>query len=327
MLEKSPTSGVDVALCQTIPEAFEARVNDTPDSPAYIQFVNGAWQTLTWRMVNERVVKRRAAFAQADLRAGDRIGIFLPNCVDWIVTDLAAMCEGLVTIPVYTRDSVANICHVLRDSGAVLCVTDSIDRWEDLGSERKSLTVLKQVWLVSGEGPNKGRAMDCPDIEIGSYKEDRGEFGSPDDLATLIYTSGTTGPPKGVMLTHKALLWNAATVGEINPISEKDLFLSVLPLAHAFERTLGYICPMLANSPVAFARSIQDLAEDMRALHPTVMLAVPRLFERVHDKVISEAEGSVIASRLLAWTEAIGWRRRQVVENKLPPPSIVANLY
>ncbi len=327
MFENSPTSGVDVALCQTIPEAFEARVNDTPDSPAYIQFVNGAWQTLTWRMVNERVVKRRAAFAQADLRAGDRIGIFLPNCVDWIVTDLAAMSEGLVAVPVYTRDSVANICHVLRDSGAVLCVTDSIDRWEDLGSERKSLTVLKQVWLVSGEGPNKGRAMVCPDIEIGSYKEDRGEFGSPDDLATLIYTSGTTGPPKGVMLTYKALLWNAATVGEINPISEKDLFLSVLPLAHAFERTLGYICPMLANSPVAFARSIQDLAEDMRALHPTVMLAVPRLFERVHDKVISEAEGSVIASRLLAWTEAIGWRRRQVVEKKLPPPSIVANLY
>ncbi|MCA0927929.1 AMP-dependent synthetase/ligase [Ruegeria profundi] len=327
MLERSPTSGVGDALCQTIPEAFEARVSDTPDSPAYIQFVNGAWQTLTWRMVKERVDKRRAAFAQTGLRSGDRIGIFLPNGVEWIVTDLAAMSERLVTVPVYTRDSAANICHVLNDSGAALCVTDSIDRWEGLGPDRKSLTELSHVWLLNGEQPSRGRAIACPDPAKGRHQQDPGEFGSPNDLATLIYTSGTTGAPKGVMLAHKALLWNAATVGKINPISNKDLFLSVLPLAHAFERTLGYICPMLANSPVAFTRSIQELAQDMETLHPTVMLAVPRLFERFHDKVISEAEGSLISRKLLAWTEAIGWHRRQVIEKNLPPPSTMAKLY
>ncbi|WP_170480797.1 AMP-dependent synthetase/ligase [Ruegeria arenilitoris] len=327
MLERSLDSRADVSLCQTIPEAFEARVSDTPDCPAYLQFVDGEWRTLTWRMVHERVAKRRAAFAQSGLRPGDRVGIFLPNGVDWVVTDLAAMSERLVTVPVYTRDSAANICHVLRDSGAVLCVTDGIERWKALGPQRKTLFELRDVWLVKDKQASGGRAISCPEPLSCSTQKVGGDFGSQDDLATLIYTSGTTGPPKGVMLAHRALLWNAGTVGKINPISEKDLFLSILPLAHAFERTLGYLCPMLANSPVAFTRSVQDLAEDMQELRPTVMLAVPRLFERIRERVISKADTSVISRKILAWTEVTGWRRRQSIEKNLPTVPAIAQLY
>ncbi|MCA0869979.1 long-chain fatty acid--CoA ligase [Seohaeicola saemankumensis] len=316
MVESS--SLIEAAFSQklTIPEAFGNRVGLTPDSPAYLQFEEGAWRALTWRLVAERVDRRRFAFAHAGLRPGDRVAIFLPNCIDWIVTDLAAMSEGLVTVPVYTRDSAANICHVLRDSRTALCVTDRAERWNGLGPDADDLPDLKTIWSLTGGDSADLRLAPYPEPPDKELAVRRDRFGSPDDLATLIYTSGTTGPPKGVMLAHKSLLWNAAAVARVNPVTSDDRFLSILPLAHAFERTLGYVCPMLGNAQVAFARSVEDLAEDMQELSPTVMLAVPRLFERARAKALAKAGRSVVARKLLEWTEFAGWHRQQAAEGR-----------
>jgi long-chain acyl-CoA synthetase len=314
-------------LFSSIPEAFRARARETPESPAYLQHRDGAWQTLSWSDVRQRVARLQRAFAQSVLRPGDRVGIFMPNCVDWVVADLAALSQGLVTVPVYTRDSAANICHVMRDSGARFCVTDTAERWMSLGEERNKLPHLETVWTLEGSDSAEPRLVQCPEPS-GDVEDDLPIAAKgPDSLATLIYTSGTTGPPKGVMLSHRALLWNASAVSEVNALKPDDLLFSVLPLAHAFERTLGYLNAMLGNAPMAFARSVEHLSEDMQTLRPSIMLAVPRLFDRARARVVDTAEKSAVSARLLKWTEDIGWQRRLVAEGKKARLSPIQRLF
>ena len=296
-------------MFRTIPQAFWARVNETPDTVAYMQYQDGAWQSLCWSEIGRRVACRAQFLSRSGLKAGDRVGIFLPNSVDWIVSDIAALSQGLVTVPVYTRDSSANICHVLRDSGAKVVVTDTSERWKSLGPKRRKLPDLEVVLSLDGDLDPDDAIVPCVE-ETGSHTEIYPDISqNPESLATLIYTSGTTGPPKGVMLSHRAMLWNASAVNEVNAINSDDLLLSILPLAHAFEHTLGYLNPMLANAPVAFCLSVDRLAEDMQTLRPTVMLAVPRLFDRVRAKIEERANRSALSRVLMAWTQKVGWER------------------
>src|SRR5690606_31455709 len=132
---------------------------------------------------------------------------------------------------------------------------------------------------------------------------------APDDLAALVYTSGTTGKPKGVMLTHRNVVSNVeAVLRRIAPRPD-DLFLSFLPLSHTFERTGGYYLPMAAGAAVAFARSTQHLAEDLKTLRPTVLISVPRIYERVFATLQTLLETEPTKKRLFGWAQAVGWRR------------------
>ncbi len=144
----------------------------------------------------------------------------------------------------------------------------------------------------------------------------------PTDLATLIYTSGTTGRPKGVMLSHFALLWNAQASGALVPPLRNDVFLSILPLAHAFERTVGYYLPMMGGSTVAYGRSPQDLAEDLIAIRPTAMLGVPLLFERICASIRAKVAHNFLRSKLLQITSAVGWRRFATQQGRRMQPAL-----
>ncbi len=318
----------DICLAETIPDMFQRRVAATPDAIAYREFFDGQWQDISWCHVAEKVATRRMALTRAGLQRGERVGIFLPNGVDWVVTDLAAMSEGLVTVPVYTRDSASNICHVIRDSGAALCITDTAARWLSLGHDSENLPDLRQVWLLDEEPDgNDARVVACPVPNMAQQDPAPAVACYGEDLATLIYTSGTTGPSKGVMLSHGALLSNARSVAQVNPVRGNDVFLSLLPLAHSFERTMGWLCPMLGGATVAYARSVETLTEDMQTVRPTVMLAVPRLFEKVRNTAVSRSESSRFNRWLLRATESAGWARRQAAEGAAPSPTLSKRLF
>lgn len=293
---------------RTIPLAFYDRVRRTPDSVAYRVRQETGWRDITWADVERRVAKRRAAFAAGGIPPGSRLAIFLPNGIDWIVTDLAAMAQGLVTVPLYTRDSASNIHHVLRDCGAKLCVTDTSDRWAALGEHTECLPDLTKVWILDPDAPTDGDLL-ChpPETDKGTENADLTADGT--QLATIVYTSGTTGPPKGVMLGHKGLIWNAGSVSQVNQIRQDDRFLSILPLAHAFERTLGWLCPMLNGSTVCYPQSIDTLSEDLVSQRPTVLLAVPRLFERVHRAALEQAGKNWLGRWAFDHAVDVGWAR------------------
>ncbi|MDL1962532.1 MAG: AMP-dependent synthetase/ligase [Deltaproteobacteria bacterium] len=139
----------------------------------------------------------------------------------------------------------------------------------------------------------------------------------PHGLATIVYTSGTMGYPKGVMLSHLNILWNAEAVLEVNPGYCEDVLLSFLPLSHTFERTVGYYAPMMAGSSVAYARSPKDLAEDLLIIRPTVLISVPRIYERIYAKIQQQLKKrSALARFLFRWAEDVGWHRFEATQGR-----------
>jgi long-chain acyl-CoA synthetase len=250
----------------------------------------------------------------------------LPNGVDWVCFDQAALGLGLVTVPLYTTDNPGSLVHILEDSGARFLLLDSDERWAPLAALRHRLPRLQQVLcqhIAAGVDDPAVRCVDdwLPSAGIGSHPSD-----DPDALATLVYTSGTTGPAKGVMLSHRNILWNAEAVLRRIPALPTDVFLSFLPLAHAFERTVGYYLPMMAGSCVTYARSIEQLREDFLTVRPTVLLSVPRIYDKIYAAVQAKLGERGLKRRLFDRTVAIGWQRFEAACGRGPLPGVTDRL-
>jgi long-chain acyl-CoA synthetase len=307
---------ITAADAGTLPGLLHERILRTPDATAYLEH-NAAhkdWVVHTWADMGRRAAQFRGALAKTRLKAGERVGLLLPNCVDWVAFDMAAMSLGLVVVPLYTHDSAANISDVLADSEARLALFPTWSRWVEFAAHAARLEALEHVWIwepgVSVPGADRGRpALAVADVLPAGAGKFETDADDPKALATLIYTSGTTGRPKGVMLSHFALLWNAESTSKVITPRPDDVFLSHLPLAHAFERTLGCYLSMMGASAVAFARSIDLLKDDIAAIRPTVFLSVPRLYERLAARIRANAGGNPLERWLVDLTARLGWRR------------------
>lgn len=321
-----PPHIIDCRQAETLPGLFAQRVVRTPDALAYIDYdaAAGGWRQHSWRSISARVARWRQGLLQEGLRPGDRVAVALPNGIDWVCFDLAALSIGLVDVPLYLSDSPGNTAFILADSGARLLLLDSQTTWCALTPHRDAFPDLERVLCAAGsitataEAGLLGSLADwLPDEGAASNKADIGA----DDLATIVYTSGTTGPPKGVMLSHRNLLWDAEAVARNVTPAKDDIFLSFLPLTHCFERTLGYYLPMMAGSTVAYARSIDTLIEDLRAIRPTVMLSVPRVYERAYSAIHDRIAGNRLQRALLDRTITVGWRRFEAEQGRAAQPS------
>jgi long-chain acyl-CoA synthetase len=321
-LQKSTSAShppIEAGEAGTLWELFRLRVERSPQDPAYRECdpATGRWDTHTWKTIAERVDQYRAALAREKLTPGECVAILLANGIDWVCADLAAHAAGLVVVGLYPQESATTNAYILGHSDARLLLVDTPRRWEELTDRRAEFPLLRRVWVHDGTGGPCAdmAAQRLVDVLVPDAPPPDVHGAKPDDLATLIYTSGTTGKPKGVMLTHAALLWNAAAVTRIVPPRADDVFLSILPLAHAFERTIGYYLPMMGGSTVAFARSTQTLRDDLGVVRPTALLAVPRLFERISEGIAASVAGNPIKRGLLALTAAVGWRRFEAVQS------------
>lgn len=307
---------ITAADAGSLPGLLQERIRRTPDAVAYLEYdaKQGNWRSRTWRDVGHRAARFRAALVRTGLRAGERVALLLPNSTDWVAFDMGAMSLGLVVVPLYSHDSAANLVDVLADSEARLALLPTRARWVELHPHASRLEALEQVWISEPSGANNpsggaSAVLSLPEaLSVAAGEFDTG-VRDPRALATLIYTSGTTGRPKGVMLSHFALLWNAEATGKIITPRADDVLLSHLPLAHAFERTVGCYLPMMGASTIAFARSIELLRDDITAVRPTVFLSVPRLYERLAAGIRAKAAGNPIKNWLLETTADLGWRR------------------
>ena len=319
----------------TIPGLFEARVAMTPGATAYLLHDGSVWQPVSWCAVSKRVGCVRDALALTGLKRGDRVGLYLANGVDWISADVAAMSEGLVTVPLYTRDSATNIRYLIEHAGVRLCMTDTTERWNELVASGGQPQTVDYIWVLEETGPRPLKSSGCNAGSLdradanrtAEVQKARARAIRRENLATIVYTSGTTGRPKGVMLSHGAILSNAQSSADVSEVRRSDLFLSILPLAHGFERTLGCYLPMMCGATVAFSRSTALLKEDLAAIRPTILLAVPRLFERIAQAIRSEARKRPFARFLLANTERIGWTRHLAAYEKYSTLGLFAQIF
>lgn len=313
----------------TLPGLFAIRVSRSGDDVAYSEHLDGCWKDQSWQELAQRVSCLRGALTGSGLKPGDRAAVLLPNGTDWVAFDIAAMANGLITVPLYTTDSPENGAFILADSGARLCLVDSVARWSTIAPLVAGNGPLEHIWVrdkldgVTVLPRGRSRLSALRDV-LAQSEPDLGALRcAPQDVATIIYTSGTTGRPKGVMLTHAAMLWNVEANGKSIPLFVSDVYLSILPLAHAFERALGYYLPMLTGARVAYARSAEQLREDLMIVRPTVLIAVPRLYERIYELLRRRVDRSPLARRIVERSARLGWELNESRHGRRPPPRLL----
>jgi long-chain acyl-CoA synthetase len=307
----------DVILPQqagTLAGLFRERVARSPGRTAYRQFDarRQVWEDTSWQEMGAAVARWQAAMQREGLVRGDRVAIMLRNCREWVMFDQAALGLGLVVIPLYTDDRPENVAYILQNAGARLLLIGGEEHWEQLKRVRDQLGFLVRIVSIAAIADaedNRLRSLSdwLADIRDATLQANDT---APDELATIVYTSGTTGRPKGVMLSHRNILWNAFASQQKASVYTDDLFLSFLPLSHTFERTIGYYLPVMCGATVAYNRAIPELGEDLLIIRPTILISVPRIFERVYNKIQAGlVEKSPLARKLFASAVRVGWQR------------------
>ncbi|BBI99121.1 AMP-dependent synthetase [Ferrigenium kumadai] len=304
----------------TLHGLFLERVRRTPDKIAYRHFQQNAWRDLTWREMRSQVARWQAALAGLGLQRGDRVAIMLRNCPYWMMFDQAAMSLGLVVVPLYTVDRPDNIAYIVNDAGVKVLLFETAEQWQALRTVRDKLgSVLRFISIDSIRNNNDHSLQSMAEFLPPAAQLLRAQLGNPDELASIIYTSGTTGKPKGVMLSHANMLSNAHACLDTFTVHSNDLFLSFLPLSHTFERTLGYYLAVMTGTTVAFARSIPLLSEDLKTIRPTLIISVPRIYERIYGAIRARLEdGSSLRRSLFHLAVETGWARFEHAQGRGP---------
>jgi len=291
------------AQAQTLGELFASRVAATPSARAYTGYTQGGWRSYTWAEARLWVERIRAGLLLSGLKPGDRVGICAYNAPEWVFCDLAALSLGLIVVPLFFNDRTENTSYCLKDAGVRLLFVDRAPPLEVAAQVPLGVISLKEVrgvvsfehWLPArGEPLSKG-------------------LGLRSDLATIVYTSGTTGRPKGVMLSHGNILSNIEDLLEALPevAAGRHRFLSFLPLSHMLERTVGQFVAIAIGAETVFSRGITELSADLRIAKPTILVSVPRIFERSYARMQDDLQKSPRLARWVACAARYGFRVHQ----------------
>ena len=266
-----------------------------PQQILYRHFVDERWRDVSVVEVATQVSRWQAAFRREGLVPGDRIALCARNGVTWVAVDLAALGLGLVVVPLYVDDNPENAAWCAGNAEAKLLLVENSRiaaglRSAATGSSLPPLCVLRPDRDEAGTRAETFLPNTGTDVEVQSVPDDA--------LATICYTSGTSGRPKGVMLTHGNIIANVRQCHALHMARADDRFLSLLPLSHMFERTGGYYLPLSIGAVVAFGRGIASIADDLMSQRPTVVFAVPRIFDRFHARIAQALTESPLKKRL-----------------------------
>ena len=289
--------------------------HNRPDALQYK--VAGAYKPISHAEVSLRVRHTARGLASLGIRRGDRVAILSENRPEWAIADFACLTAGLTDVPIYPTLPAEQITYILKDSGAVAIFVSNKDQAEKIREIRSQLPGLKSV-IGFDEIPGftnlsiadlmKQGSQGENERSITAYREDA-LLVKPDDLATIIYTSGTTGEPKGVMLTHDNIYSNVAASRLAIPFEGRDVGLSFLPLSHIFERMAGHYMMFATGTSIAYAESIDTVPANLQEVRPTLVLSVPRLYEKMYARILETAlTGGLIKKKIFFWGKGVAER-------------------
>ena len=284
---------------------------------------NGEWKPISARQLRSWVYATARQLQSWGIAKGDRVAILSENRPEWAIADFACLLLGAIDVPIYATQTAEQCLFALQDSGARAAFISSRQQYEKIATYRH-LTALEYVVRMD-DGPRIADVVPMQSILRDAPQKDDpgldsvGERIEPDELATLIYTSGTTGTPKGVMLTHGNLASNINVSLDMYDLDKDDLCISFLPLSHVTARHLDYAL-FNAGVPVAYCPIIDQLPHAMKEVRPTVIVAVPRVYEKVYNQVQNKAHG--IKRKLIQWALKVGAANRETILRGETPTSL-----
>jgi long-chain acyl-CoA synthetase len=303
----------------SIPKCFVDAIDRRLDKCVQMYRDSTGWQSITGKEMLRRIAGLAKALAELGIRSGDRVGLFAPNCPEWHIADLAIQGLGAVTVPIYFHESCNRLTYILNDSGARIIFTAGEEQAQTIDSCRKNLPAVEHVVSATAPSDLHGENLryeplmaEAGDTEIASYRELAAAVKS-EQLATLIYTSGTTGEPKGVMLNHTNITSNALGFSGAYGLAQSDLALSILPLAHVYERTIDYAY-LFHDVPIAYVDQMETAAQALLQVKPTIVAAVPRFFEKIYANIIEKGhhetglKRTIFDAAIRIAREAVPWR-------------------
>lgn len=280
-----------------------------PGKPAIKYKHQGTYLPISFFDLKKSVDQLALGLLALGLKKGDRLALLSENRPEWVKFDLALAAIGAINVAIHTTLSPSIIKHIIKDSGSRIIFVSNQDQFNKLmliKDEIKSLEIIIYLsldHLEENKVINK-KLISFADVCALAKKGDSLKAETdPDSVASLIYTSGTTAMPKGVMLTHRNLIFDAEAGATALPCNEKDTMLSFLPLTHVLERTAGYLAPMVCRgSCLAFAESIKTLSENLKEVRPTILVCVPRIFEKVHVSIWEKVKkGGRLKYEIFIW--------------------------
>ena len=278
----------------------------TPDKALYRHFEGDRWTDVAVGELAGLIGRWQAALRKLGLSPGERVAVCLRSGINWVAADLAALGMGIVVVPVYVDDNPDNVAWCVANAEAKLLVVETSKMAEAL---RNTGTTLPQIYVLR---PDPGEASPSVASLLADSAGPPAFLALPESaLATICYTSGTSGRPKGVMLSHGNIMANVRSCRDTAMARPSDVFLSILPMSHMFERTGGYYFPLSLGAKVVYARGIAQIAEDLVSQAPTVMFAVPRVFERFKARIDQTLAESALKRWLFLQCTERGWRHEQ----------------
>jgi len=279
--------------------------------------VGGTYRPISHREVADRVRHAARGLSSLGVRRADRVAILSENRPEWAIADFACLTAGLTDVPIYPTLPPDQIAYILKDSAAVAIFVSTKAQAEKIRQIRSQLPALKTVIgfdeipgltnMSLAELEKRGTAGDNSE-SIAAYREDALRI-KPDDIATIIYTSGTTGEPKGVMLSHDNIFSNVAASRTKIPFEGEDTALSFLPLSHIFERMGGHYLMFATGTSIAYAESIDTVPVNLQEVRPTIVLSVPRLYEKMYARILETAlTGGFLKRKIFFWARGVAER-------------------
>ena len=307
---------------RSLADLFLSQADARSEQVLYRFWRDGHWHDRTWAEVAADVEGIALGLVAAGVEKGDRVALYAANRMEWCLLDWANICIGALTVPLYASSTAAQVQYIVNHSEAAVLVVDSPAALGKLDLSSPGLSSVKTTVLLDSENGPSEPGTTARVVSLERLKAMGGDYGrehpgafresvaalEPEDDLTIIYTSGTTGEPKGVLTTHGHYLFTIASSLAAMPVSEDDVGLQFLPLAHSFGRLehfvavgRGYVC--------AFARSIETLSADLQAIAPTMLFSVPRVYENAHRRILNRVEsGSPLKQGLFRWAVAVGKR-------------------
>lgn len=292
-------------------EFIQHQAKEFPKSDALAAKEGGVWRSYSTEEFIQTANRFSFGLMALGVQAGDKIVIISPNRPEWNFADIGMMQVGVINVPIYTTLSESEIRFILNDCGARIVLCGDEQLYEKVSHVRPEVPSINGIYTFD----RLPGAVHWSDIlEKGDAFQDQQKLKErraavrPADCATILYTSGTTGTPKGVVLSHYNIVSNVLSVEHLPPVNQKDTALSFLPLCHSYERVLTYLYQYLGVS-VYYAESMEKISDNLKEIHPQVFSAVPRLLEKVYDKIVDKGkELKGIKRALFFWALDLGLR-------------------